>query len=76
MKKKIFGRPTYNHQRQLCETCRNYAGDCPWTEVGADGRVRFEPVPGWTAKKVPYYSGSMQGSFTYEISACPLYLED
>ena len=65
-----------NYTPQLCESCRNYAGGCSWSEVGADGRVRFEPVPGWTAEKVPYQGCSTSKGFTYKISACPLYLED
>lgn len=74
--RKKFDRPTYNHQRQLCETCRNYAGGCSWTEVGHDGRVRFEPVPGWDAVKVPYSGSQSSEDFTYQISGCPLYVPD
>ena len=66
----------YNHKPQLCETCANYAGGCSWIEVGIDGRVRFIPVPGWTAKKVPYTGGINKDDFTYEISACPQYAAD
>ena len=61
---------------QLCESCRNYAGGCSWTEIGHDGRVRFEPVPGWTAVKVPYQGSVNSKGFTYQISGCPLYIQD
>ena len=69
-----FKRATFDHQPQLCERCQNYAGGCPWTRVGEDGRVCFTPVPGWTAEKVVY--GGTKDSFTYQISACPLYVAD
>ena len=73
-----FGRNTWNHKPQLCETCQNFAGGCSWTEVGKDGRVKFVPVPGWDAVKVPYTGGkqSTRNDFTYQISACPLYVPD
>ena len=78
--KKRFGRPTFDHKPQLCESCQNYAGgknnQCLWSGRGADGKVRFEPVPGWTARKVPYVSGRIKEDFTYEISGCPLYIPD
>ena len=74
--KKRFRRPTFDHKPQLCESCQNYAGGCSWTEVGAYGRVKFEPIPGWTAKKVPYASTRGKEDFTYEISACPQYIPD
>ena len=78
--KKRLGRPTFDHKPQLCETCQNFAGgefdECPWTSVGPDGKVKFEPVPGWTARKVPYVSGRIKEDFTYEITACPLYIPD
>ena len=71
-----FSRPTHYHKPQLCETCRDYAGiyGCPWSGRGDDGRVRFEPVPGWTAEKVPYIECNKKYTFTYRIIACPLYV--
>lgn len=75
-----FRRNTWNHKPQLCETCQNFAGgefdECPWTSVGPDGRVKFEPVPGWTAEKVLYSGNNRRQTFTYQISACPLYVPD
>ena len=68
-----FSAAAYSSQTQLCETCRNYLGGCSWTEVGKDGRVRFEPVSGWKAEKVRY-SGA--AGFTYQISECPLYIKE
>ena len=72
---KRFSRPTYAHLKQLCESCQNYAGGCSWSEVGKDGKVKFVPVPGWDAVKVPY-TGAGKKDFTYQISGCPLYLPD
>ena len=63
---------------QLCESCQDFTGKygCPWTDVGLDGKVKFEPVPGWTAKKVPCAGAKTSEGFTYEITACPLYIPD
>ena len=63
-------------KRQLCESCQNYAGGCPWTEVGEDGHVKFNPVPGWTAKRVPWSNGRAKKNYTYSITKCPLYVDD
>lgn len=42
---------------QKCCSCGNY--ECSW-------HLKFEPVPGWTAKEVPW-----NGSTTFAISDCP-----
>lgn len=73
-------RTTPGRHVQLRETCRDFAGiyGCPWSGRGEDGKVRFEPVPGWTAEKVPYIGGRLdtKNDFTYQISTCPLYRSD
>ena len=61
---------------QLCESCKNYAGKCPWTAVDdKTGRVRFDPIPGWTA--FPSTKHSCGNTLeTFEIVACPMYVPD
>lgn len=66
----------FSRVRQLCESCKNYAGGCPWTALDEKGRVKFEPVPGWTAEKVPFVGGKQTKEFTYRIIDCPLYVDD
>lgn len=61
---------------QLCCYCKKYCGGCPWTEIGEDGKVKFEPVPGWTATpSIRTRNGKvvMEG---YAITQCPLFVED
>lgn len=63
----------------ICIDCKKACGGCSWSEVDpATGEIRFEPVPGWTAKKVQLRNGSNRdGSghyvYTYSIKACPLF---
>ena len=46
---------------------------CPWCEYDEMAhRVRFEPVPGWTAEK----QVRAHGMTSYTVIRCPLYLED
>ena len=66
----------YTRRCQPCETCRRYAGGCSWTAVGEDGRVKFEPVSGWVAEKVPYRDAANQLTWTYQISSCPRSMPD
>lgn len=35
-----------NKKDQLCWECKNACGGCEWS-------ANLEPVPGWTAEKVP-----------------------
>lgn len=78
----MIERSTRSYPRviQLCESCQNFAGgefdECPWTSVGPDGKVKCEPVPGWTAEKVPYRGSMGKELFSYIIRACPLYIHD
>ena len=46
---------------------------CPWCEYDEmEHRVRFDPVPGWTANK----QVRAHGMTSYTVIQCPLYLED
>lgn len=64
----------------ICFDCENYAGGCCWTEVDPEtNKIRFEPVPGWTAEKhstlVPYTRDGkefVRVIDTYHITDCPL----
>ena len=61
----------------ICIECKNACGGCSWTRWDeARKRVAFEPVPGWTAEKVPFrgMNSAIYGAeaeYTYKITACP-----
>lgn len=69
----------HRNSDNICIDCKKACGGCSWSEVDrATGEIRFEPVPGWTAKKVQLRNGSNRdGSghyvYTYSIKACPLF---
>lgn len=55
-------------KQQLCWTCRNACGKCPWSDK--DGA---KPVPGWKAKPKKVYISNGKYQDSYLISECPLY---
>lgn len=62
----------------ICFSCERAVGGCPWSAIDKEtGKVKFEPVPGWTAKKVKLRLGVSKSKIeyvdTYHITACPLY---
>ena len=65
----------------ICFDCKKACGDCSWSEVDPDtGKVRFEPVPGWTAEKT-YMLICPRGNEkkwipTFRITACPEFDRD
>ena len=74
-KKHVSARPN------ICFDCKNACGACSWSAVDpATGKVKFEPVPGWTAEKVILNAGWSNGkpyfTETYHIKACPLFDKD
>ena len=54
-----------NYNGQLCWTCKNATGSCPWSK-------NFTPIEDWTAEKVKRKDDE---GYTYKITACPLYTE-
>lgn len=65
----------------ICFDCQNACGGCSWSEIDPDTkRPRFEPVPGWTAKKVVLNCGTFKGGKvlveTYHITKCPQFIPD
>ena len=65
----------------ICFDCANACGGCSWSEVDpATKKPRFEPVPGWTAKKVMLKAGMAHSKSiyveTYHITACPEFVPD
>lgn len=65
----------------ICFDCTKACGGCSWTEINPDTKhPRFEPVPGWTAKKVLLNVGSHKGGRvvieTYHITKCPQFTKD
>lgn len=68
--------------QQLCWTCKNALGGCPWTEYDPiENRVKFEPIPGWTAEPRRRSAGHRHDGReiwldSYRITACPMYDEE
>lgn len=64
----------------ICFDCRKACGDCSWSEIDPETKKpRFEPVPGWTAKKTMVKSRTGKKSDwleTYHITACPEFVPD
>lgn len=65
----------------ICFDCKNACGKCSWSAVDpATGKLKFEPVPGWTAEKVLYTSGWSNGdprlTENYHITECPQFEPD
>lgn len=69
------------NKTNICFDCARACGGCPWSEIDPEtGKVRFEPVPGWTATPTTIKNWhSSDGSTvaeTYHITACPLFTKD
>ena len=66
----------------ICFDCNNACGGCSWTAVDPKTKkIRFKPVPGWTAKKVLLNVGTYGNNKraiieTYHITACPQFKND
>lgn len=66
----------------ICFDCQNACGGCSWSELNPDTkRPRFEPVPGWTAKKVLLLIGHNKKGVaalieTYHVTKCPQFIKD
>ena len=57
----------------LCLSCGRCYGDCPWSERDPETkRIKFQPVPGWTAEAT-WKRGC---GASYHVVACPLYVSD
>lgn len=70
-----------NSKANICFDCDRACGGCSWTEIDPETeKPRFEPVPGWTAKKVKLRLGACNKlvniAETYHITACPLFTPD
>lgn len=52
----------------LCLSCAKCYGGCPWSERDPETkRIKFQPVPGWTAE--PTWKRGCGAS--YHVTACP-----
>ena len=64
----------------ICFDCARACGGCSWSAVDPEtGKVRFEPVPGWTATPISINSRDRRGvhqTQSYHITACPLFVDD
>lgn len=63
--------PNPHKRANICFDCENACGNCSWSAVDMDGKLRFEPVPGWTARKVTINLGKGRTAETYHITDCP-----
>lgn len=73
--------PIQPKSNELCFNCQNACGGCSWSALDpATNKPKYEPVPGWTAKKVMLKVGYAHGKVTwvqtYHIKACPQYTPD
>lgn len=73
-------RVPYGARTNICFDCQRACGGCSWSACDPlTGELLFMPVPGWTAKPSKLYSahGSHnRETWTYHITACPLFLMD
>ena len=65
----------------ICFDCKNACGKCSWSAFDPDtGKIKYEPIPGWTAEKVllncGWSSGKPYYAETYHITECPLFEQD
>ena len=61
----------------ICFDRKKACGGCSWSAVDPEtGQVRFEPVPGWDAKKVKLHLGDRRVTETYSIKACPQFEQE
>lgn len=71
---------TYGTKSNICFDCQRACGGCSWSACHpVTGQPLFIPVPGWTAEPSKLYSahGShKRETWTYHITACPLFLRD
>ena len=67
----------YTKRANICFDCENY-WKCPWSVVDlVTNKIRFEPVPGWTATPVVRYDKNGDHVYkteTYCITSCPQFV--
>lgn len=71
----------YRKQANICFNCQRACGDCSWSEIDPEtDKPRFQPVPGWTAKRVILRMNVRKGSAefveTYSVTDCPMFIPD
>ena len=70
----------YKPRTNICFDCQRACGGCSWSACDPEtGELLFRPVPGWTAEPSKLYSeskGHKRETWTYRITACPLFLRD
>ena len=69
-------RPRNVESKQPCWTCKKACGGCSWTEVGPDGKVKFDPIPGWSAEKSVRSRDGKTLMESYQINYCPEYEQE
>lgn len=60
----------------ICFYCKKAVGNCSWSGYDPKTKkLRYEPVPGWTAVPITQKVGNKRLS-SYSITACPEYEPD
>ena len=60
----------------ICFDYKNACGKCSWSAADPDtGKLKYEPVPGWTAEK-SFLKVGKENIETYHITACPQFEPD
>lgn len=65
--------PPANYGSNICFECQNACGGCEWSEVDPQTeKIRFAPVPGWTAKPTAIRKISAGDDIkSFHVTACP-----
>lgn len=79
MEVKKYAEPRQN-RANICFDCQRAYGGCSWSARDLEtGELLFMPVPGWTAEPSLLYKSRnyhKKETWTYRITACPLFLRD
>lgn len=67
-----------SNRASICFDCERSTGHCPWSQYDpVTDKIRYEPVPGWTAEKKLLSMGTNHGGVTvletYYVTDCPLF---
>lgn len=60
-------RNNYSKSEQLCWSCKNACGGCPWSK-------NLTPVEGWIAEPTVIRDSGKPAMHSYKITYCPKYI--
>lgn len=59
----------------ICFDCERACGGCCWSEVDTEtDKIRFQPVPGWKARKTTIKINN-KWEYSYFVYECPLFIK-